>query len=235
MALLTTRRSRCPAGSSRASSAEGAGDVSEVVSAGFSICRPVVGFDQGLAARVGVKWSLASKWAPMAVEALDLNEKTRAACGGAGVCRSSATASRRGCRGSSRPFVRRRPAARACVLIVFNFVVSTCRAGDGLGWRQKLGQKDRGHSSRPRPRRRAAYWSDAVVARRGRPMDLFYGPSAARPALATARAAPAAAATARARGQVDGARRPRGLAPRRPGTASRRSAAARRRSPSGAS
>ena len=30
---------------------------------------------KGLAARLGVKWSLASKWAPMAVEALDLNEK----------------------------------------------------------------------------------------------------------------------------------------------------------------
>ena len=30
---------------------------------------------KGLAARLGVKWSLASKWAPMAVEALDLSEK----------------------------------------------------------------------------------------------------------------------------------------------------------------
>ena len=29
---------------------------------------------KGLAARLGVKWSLASKWAPMAVEALDLND-----------------------------------------------------------------------------------------------------------------------------------------------------------------
>ena len=91
---------------------------------------------KGLAARLGVKWSLASKWAPMAVEALDLNEKPRAACGGAGACRSSATASRRGCRGSSRRLCgggwRR---GRRLDGVCLTFVVSTCRAPTPGGWR----------------------------------------------------------------------------------------------------
>ena len=199
---------------------------------------------KGLAARLGVEVVAGVEVGAHGRRGAGFERKSRArACGGAGVCRSSAAAAvgRRLSRVAARVLIsavccgggwrrapdivlstRRLPAAHARLLL-WKAKLADDRAEPARGWRQAVGQKRPSLSADPAlvAERPGDAWSSPDADDR---MDLDDGVPAARPALATARARAGRSGDARAPGRSTGLGGRGRLAPAAPGgTASRRS------------